>query len=1134
MEIRTLLTRFAADTSDFKSGSEQVKTKLTELNKEFFKNSYEIKKVEKDIRALQKEQQEYEKNLKSGKELTAEQTKKYEENRQKIDELILKKAKLKTEESDLRTKISANTNEMKKQTQHAEEMSNKLKYVGNVLKSLALGYMGKKLYEYLISSNAQMEQYITSFSVMLGDAEKAKKLMSDLTDFAAKTPLQLEDTVTAAQKLMNYGVGDSEIINKLTQLGDLAAGDAVKLDRVSLAYGQMLAKGKVTGEELRQMTEAGVPLLQALADSMGKTTAEVQSMISKSKVGISELDTAIESLTSGDGKFAGMMEQQSHTLSGMLSTLEDDLKQFGRDIGAEGFELVKDELEDVMTTIERAKENGTIEEAAEDLGNLVKIVINFLTLIWKFRDGVFAGVSAMVAWKATFAITNTLTQITGALKTFTTAQKAAQIATEGLTVAQTAANVAAAANPYVLLASALAAVVAGAAGFVAMSDSTGKSAKDNLADVKSELESVNSELQTTKDRIKELEGKDKLTFTEAEELTRLKDENDELERKNALLREQEKIAQANNAKETRRNFEKEFGGEFNPINDEFELSNKLSELRKEYDELKEDYAARHLIMTEIELNEITDQINRIGVEIQKAESKQSEFQSSENSVNFETYVNQMIERYSKLKGKIAAGISLTSDEQTVYDTYYKQLVDYGIRLKEYVEDYGVEDEVSKKWETMSNRIVSALDIVDEKQAELSSDDKFQQYIENLSESTEDLKTAMQSLESEYDVLTAAQKEFNECGTLTSSTLVSIIEKYPEMEGYVDRYIAGLISEKELLAELSKAYERDSENFRQSVIAKLKNDEEFYMQLLADNKEFVELMSANYNIDLENYKTYNEAKYKVATQMLGAVAKNWETFYNIESNTMTNAMNSYARTHPEEAQAFINAVSQYRDFSSMLDENINFDSVTIPISSGSSSSSGGTSTGSSASKENDTFKLANEAFKKLVNDRIDEIKRLTDAETKAADERIAAIDAEIEARKRLTEDTDLQKQIDAVKAQLEYAQLDSFSRMELEKELKKLEKEQEDILWQRAKADEKEAIKAELEDKKAYYAQLQEQIKESEQYANRLFSDLASGTTSNQTIVNNNSRAANVTIVNNALTMAQIEQKIRDMLGVTLT
>ena len=161
----------------------------------------------------------------------------------------------------------------------AEQTVKSLQRGFSLLKGLIVGYAGKTLFEALIGTNAQYEQYLTSFDVMLDGAEKAQAMMNELTDFSAKSPLKLDEVSKATQLLLSYGVAEEDVLTRMRQLGDLAQGNAEKLDRVSLAYGQMLAKGKGTGEELRQMTEAGVPMLQSLADVLGVTTAELQDYI---------------------------------------------------------------------------------------------------------------------------------------------------------------------------------------------------------------------------------------------------------------------------------------------------------------------------------------------------------------------------------------------------------------------------------------------------------------------------------------------------------------------------------------------------------------------------------------------------------------------------------------------------------------------------------------------------------------------------------------------------------------------------------------------------------------------------------------------------------------------------------------
>ena len=319
-----------------------------------------------------------------------------------------------------------------------------LNKIDTLVKGVITGYTGKKLIDYFIGSNAEMEQYLTSFEVLLGSASNAKKLMDELTQFANTTPLELTDVTKSAQMLMNYGVAADDVVSKLTQLGDLSGGNALKLDRISLAYGQMLAKGKVTGEELRQMTEAGVPMQQALADSIGVSTAELQKMISAGKVGIPELNGAITSLTTGTGKFAGMMEKQSQTMSGMLSTLKDTFAQFGRDAGEKAFEEVKGSLAGLLEMIETASEDGTLAEIAEELGTALNVVISAIIKAAKFvleyRTAIAAGVAAMVAFKAALAMTKLLSD-------FAMAQKILKGALDAATASQRAQNLAMLASP---------------------------------------------------------------------------------------------------------------------------------------------------------------------------------------------------------------------------------------------------------------------------------------------------------------------------------------------------------------------------------------------------------------------------------------------------------------------------------------------------------------------------------------------------------------------------------------------------------------------------------------------------------------------------------------------------------------
>lgn len=126
--------------------------------------------------------------------------------------------------------------------------------------------------KFALESASDFEQNRIAFDTMLGSAEKAKVLLKQVSDFAAKTPFELPEVVQGARQLLAYNVAAEQIIPTFTMLGNLAAGVGKdKLPQLILAFGQVKAATKLTGMELRQFSEAGVPLLQALVDQLNRT-----------------------------------------------------------------------------------------------------------------------------------------------------------------------------------------------------------------------------------------------------------------------------------------------------------------------------------------------------------------------------------------------------------------------------------------------------------------------------------------------------------------------------------------------------------------------------------------------------------------------------------------------------------------------------------------------------------------------------------------------------------------------------------------------------------------------------------------------------------------------------------------------
>ena len=181
---------------------------------------------------------------------------------------------------------------------------------------------------FALSTASAAETTEMSFTTMLGSAEAAERMMSRLADFAARTPFELSGLQTATRQLLAYGFQAEDVIPMLTAVGDataaLGTGQA-GIESVTRALGQMQTRGKVSAEEMLQLTEAGIPAWEYLAEAIGTDTAGAMDAVSKGAVSASD---GIAALTAGmERDFGGMMESQSKTLAGLASNLVDSLTQ---------------------------------------------------------------------------------------------------------------------------------------------------------------------------------------------------------------------------------------------------------------------------------------------------------------------------------------------------------------------------------------------------------------------------------------------------------------------------------------------------------------------------------------------------------------------------------------------------------------------------------------------------------------------------------------------------------------------------------------------------------------------------------------------------------------------------------------
>lgn len=299
--------------------------------------------------------------------------------------------------------------------QSFDKASNQAQHLMTLMKSVMMGYTGKKLVDYFIGSNADMEQYITSFETMLGSAEKAKDLMSDLQEMANVTPFETTQLTSATQTLLAFGEKVENLQDDLSMLGDISLGNADKLSSLALVFGQIQSAGRLTGQDLLQLVNVGFNPLQIIAEQTGQSMDNLRTKMENGEISFDMVRQAMQSATAEGGLFYQAMEKQSQTLSGMFSTLKDEFAQFGRDSGEEAFGDLNEYVGELLAQLEQAKSDGTLAAIAEDVGNAVSAVVQTLINATKFivehRKALTVLASVYVGWKASMVMGSVITNV---------------------------------------------------------------------------------------------------------------------------------------------------------------------------------------------------------------------------------------------------------------------------------------------------------------------------------------------------------------------------------------------------------------------------------------------------------------------------------------------------------------------------------------------------------------------------------------------------------------------------------------------------------------------------------------------------------------------------------------------------
>lgn len=212
----------------------------------------------------------------------------------------------------------------------------------------------------VINARGEIESFQISFDTLIGNKDKATAFFAELKDFAVKTPLLLNDLAKGGQLLLGFGVDLDKVMPTLKQIGDISMGNADRFNSLTLAFAQMSATGKLVGQDLLQMVNAGFNPLKTMSETTGKSMETLKDEMSKGAISADMVAKAFEDATAKGGKFNGMLEKQSKGIKGSISNLEGAIQDALNDMGEKGQGIITEGISLATTAVQNYEKLGSI------------------------------------------------------------------------------------------------------------------------------------------------------------------------------------------------------------------------------------------------------------------------------------------------------------------------------------------------------------------------------------------------------------------------------------------------------------------------------------------------------------------------------------------------------------------------------------------------------------------------------------------------------------------------------------------------------------------------------------------------------------------------------------------------------
>lgn len=372
------------------------------------------------------------------------------------------------------TAIKRENTAMSSQSRIAGELKNQIANVYSI-------YTVERFVRGLYTIGGEFQKQHIALTSILGDSMKAETIFNRIKDLAVVSPFQFKELASYTKQLSAYSIPYEELYDTTKRLADISAGVGVDMGRIILAYGQVRSAAFLRGQELRQFTEAGIPLVDELAKRFTKLTGVVTSAgdvfdkISRKEVSFGMVKDVLWDLTNEGGKFYNMQEALAESLAGKWSNLQDAWDVMMADIAESNSGVLSDSLE-LLTDL-----MNHWEAVAAILGSLVGAYGFYKTAI----------IAVNAAHKATITI-NTLTNIIN----MTRAMQGLTAVTKAQAVAQGILNAVTAANPWMILITAIGAL---AGLYFTLREKT-KSAAETIREFNVQVQEQNEKISEAKNK----------------------------------------------------------------------------------------------------------------------------------------------------------------------------------------------------------------------------------------------------------------------------------------------------------------------------------------------------------------------------------------------------------------------------------------------------------------------------------------------------------------------------------------------------------------------------------------------------------------------------------------------------------